>query len=159
MMISSNFGSLPILVNSFWKIARYSGDSPFRKDFYNKRLSLVTKDITFYCIFSKKYCLTDKFESNKHINSNLIITSKNYRIKEFCNYSYYDRSNYLNLEYSLKTIIPELNLKDKVNLNYELINNLEISNNFYSSLLPKSQELLTNVKQIIKENKDKIEIM
>ena len=158
-MISSNFGSLPILVNSFWKIARHSSDSPFRKDFYNKRLSLVTKDISFYCIFSKKYCLTDKFESNKHINSNLIITSKNYRIKEFCNYSYYDRSEYLDLEYSLKTIIPELNLKDKVNLNYELINNLEISNNFYSSLLHKTQELLNNVKHIIEENKDKIEIM
>ena len=158
-MISSNFGSLPILVNSFWKIARNSGDSPFRKDFYNKRLSLVTKDITFYCIFSKKYCLTDKFESNKHINSNLIITSKNYRIKEFCNYSYYDRSEYLDLEYSLKTIIPELNLKDKVNLNYKLINNLEISNNFYSSLLPKSQELINNVKYVIEENKNKIEIM
>ncbi len=158
-MISSNFGSLPILVNSFWKIARNSGDSPFRKDFYNKRLSLVTKDISFYCIFSKKYCLTDKFESNKHINSNLIITSKNYRIKEFCNYSYYDTSKYLDLDYSLKTIIPELNLKDKVNLNYELINNLEISNNFYSSLLPKTQELLNNVKHIIEENKNKIEIM
>ena len=158
-MISSNFGSLPILVNSFWKIARNSGDSPFRKDFYNKRLSLVTKDITFYCIFSKKYCLTDKFESNKHINSNLIITSKNYRIKEFCNYSYYDRSEYLDLEYSLKTIIPELNLKDKVNLNYKLIDNLEISNNFYSSLLPKSQELINNVKYVIEENKNKIEIM
>jgi len=159
MMISFNFGSLPILVNSFWKIARNSSDSPFRKDFYNKRLSLVTKDITFYCIFSKKYCLTDKFESNKHINSNLIITSKNFRIKEFCNYSYYDTSKYLDLDYSLKTIIPELNLKDKVNLNYELIDNLEISNNFYSSLLPKSQELINNVKQIIQENKDKIEIM
>ena len=158
-MISSNFGSLPILVNSFWKIARNSGDSPFRKDFYNKRLSLVTKDISFYCIFSKKYCLTEKFESNKHINSNLIITSKNYRIKEFCNYSYYDRSKYLDLEYSLKTIIPELKLKDKVDLNYELIDNLDIVNNFYSSLLPKTQELLTDVKQIIEENKDKIEIM
>ncbi len=159
MMISFNFGSLPILVNSFWKIARNSSDSPFRKDFYNKRLSLVTKDITFYCIFSKKYCLTDKFESNKHINSNLIITSKNFRIKEFCNYSYYDTSKYLDLDYSLKTIIPELNLKDKVNLNYELIDNLEISNNFYSSLLPKSQELINNVKHIIEENKNKIEIM
>ena len=158
-MISSNFGSLPILVNSFWKIARNSGDFPNRKDFYNKRLSLVTKDITFYCTFSKKYYLTDKFESNKHINSNLIITSKNYRIKEFCNYSYYDRSEYLDLDYSLKTIIPELKLKDKVNFNYELINNLEISNNFYSSLLPKTQELLTDVKHIIEENKDKIEIM
>ena len=154
-----NFGSLPILVNSFWKIARNSGDSPFRKDFYNKRLCLVTKDISFYCIFSKKYCLTDKFESNKHINSNLIITSNNYRIKEFCHYSYYDTSKYLDLDYSLKTIIPELNLKDKVNLNYELLDNLEISNNFYSSLLPKSQELINNVKQIIEENKNKIEIM
>ncbi len=158
-MISSNFSSLPILVNSFWKIARHSGDFPHKKDFYNKRLSLVIKDISFYCVFSKKYCLTNKFESNKNINSNLIITSKNYRIKEFCNYSYYDTSKYLDLDYSLKTVIPELNLKDNVNLNYELINNLEISNNFYSSLLPKSQELLNNVKQIIEENKNKIEIM
>jgi hypothetical protein len=158
-MISFNFGSLPILVNSFWKIARNSGDFPYRKDFYNKRLSLVTKDITFYCIFSKKYCLTDTFESNKNINSNLIITSKNYRIKEFCNYSYYGKNKFLDLEYSLKTIIPELKLKDKVNLNYEMIDNLEISNNFYSSLLPKSQELLNNVKLVIEENKDKIEIM
>jgi len=155
----TNFGSLPILVNSFWKIARNSGNFPYRKDFYNKRLSLVTKDISFYCVFSKKYYLTDKFESNKNINSNLMIMSKNFRIKEFCNYSYYDRNNYLDLDYSLKTVIPELKLKDNFNLNYELIDNLEISNNFYSSLLPKTQELLTDVKQIIEDNKDKIEIM
>lgn len=155
----TNFSSLPILVNSFWKIARHSGDFPHKKDFYNKRLSLVIKDISFYCVFSKKYCLTNKFESNKNINSNLIITSKNYRIKEFCNYSYYDTSKYLDLDYSLKTVIPEINLKDKVNLSYKLIDNLEISNNFYSSLLPKSQELINNVKQIIEENKNKIEIM
>jgi hypothetical protein len=155
----ANFSSLPILVNSFWKIARHSGEFPYRKDSYNKRLSLVTKDISFYCTFSKKYYLTNKFESNKNINSNLIITSKNYRIKEFCNYSYHDTSKYLDLDYSLKTVIPELKLKDKVNLSYELINNLEISNNFYNTLLPKTQELLTNIKQIIEENKDKIEIM
>ena len=152
----TNFGSLSILVNSFWKIARNSGDFPNRKDFYNKRLSLVTKDITFYCIFSKKYSLTDKFESNKNINSNLMIMSKNYRIKEFCNYSYYNRNKYLDLEYSLKTISPEL--KDKVNLKYELIDKIEINNNFYSSLLPKTQDLLTDIKQIIEENKHKIEI-
>lgn len=155
----ANFKLLPILVKSFWNIARYSGDYPYKKDFYNKKLSLVTKDISFYCTFSKRYYLTDKFESNKSINSNLIIMSKNYRIKEFCNYSYYDRSKYLDLEYSLKIISPELNLKDKVNLNYKLIDELEINNNFYSSLLPKTQELLTDVKQIIEENKNKIEIM
>jgi len=154
----ANFGLLPILAKSFWKIARHSGDFPNKKDFYNKRLSLVTENISFYCIFSKKYCLTDKFESNKNINSNLMIMSKNYRIKEFCNYSYYDKSKYLDLEYSLKTVSSELNLKDKVNLSYELIDKLDISNNFYSSLLPKTQELLTDIKQIIDENKHKIEI-
>ena len=155
----TNFGLLPILAKSFWNIARYSSEYPYKNDFYNKRLSLVTKDISFYCIFSKRYCLTDKFESNKNINSNLMIMSKNYRIKEFCNYSYYDRSKYLDLEYSLKTVSSELNLKDKVNLSYNLIEKLDISNNFYSSLLPKTQELLTDVKQFIEENKDKIEIM
>ena len=154
----TNFGLLPILAKSFWNIARYSSEYPYKNDFYNKRLSLVTKDISFYCIFSKRYCLTDKFESNKNINSNLMIMSKNYRIKEFCNYSYYDRSKYLDLEYSLKTVSSELNLKDKVNLSYNLIEKLDISNNFYSSLLPKTQELLTDVKQIIDENKHKIEI-
>jgi len=165
----ANFGSLPILVNSFWKIARNSGNFPYRKNFYNKRLSLVTKDISFYCVFSKKYCLTDKFESNKHINSNLIITSKNFKIKEFCNYSYYDRNKYLDLEYSLNTTSPEINLQDKINLsygfidnfnlNYEFIDNLEISNNFYSSLLPQTQEILVDVKQILEKNEDKIEIL
>ena len=154
----TKFGLLPILAKSFWNIARYSSEYPYKNDFYNKRLSLVTKDISFYCIFSKRYCLTDKFESNKNINSNLMIMSKNYRIKEFCNYSYYDKSKYLDLEYSLKTVSPELNLKDKVNLSYNLIEKLDISNNFYSSLLPKTQELLTDVKQIIEENKDKIEV-
>lgn len=147
----ANVGLLPILVKSFWKIARYSGDFP------NKKLSLITKDISFYCIFSKRYCLTDKFESNKNINSNLMIMSKNYRIKEFCNYSYYNNSKYLNLEYSLKIVSPDF--RDKVNLNYELIEKLDINNNFYSSLLPKTQDLLTNVKLIIEENKDKIEIL
>ena len=63
------------------------------------------------------------------------------------------------LEYLLKIVIPEINLKDKVNLHYELIDKLKISNNFHSSLLPKTQELLINVKQIIEENKNKIEIM
>jgi len=151
-----NFGSLPILAKSFWKIARHSGDFPNKKDFYNKRLSLVTNDISFYCIFSKRYCLTDKFDSNKNINSNLMIMSKSFRIKEFCNYSFYDRNKYLDLEYSLKTISPDL--KDKVNLSFKLIDKLEINNNFYSSLLPKTQDLLTDIKQIIEENKHKIEI-
>ena len=154
----ANFSSLPILAKSFWNIARYSDDYPYKKDFYNKKLSLVTNDISFYCIFSKQYYLTDKFENNKNINSNLMIISKNYRIKEFCNYSYYDRSKYLDLEYSLKTASSELNLKDRVNLSYKIIDKLEINNNFYSSLLPKTQELLTDVKQIIEENKDKIEV-
>ena len=151
-----SFGSLPILAKSFWKIARHYGDFPYKKNFYNKRLSLITNDISFYCIFSKRYYLTDKFESNKNINSNLLIMSKNYRIKEFCNYSFYDRNNYLDLEYSLKTV--SLDLKDKVNLKYLLMDNLEINKNFYSSLSPKTQELLTNIEQIIEGNKDKIEI-
>ena len=159
MIRLTNFSSLPILAKSFWNVARNSGDFPNKKDFFNKRLSLVTKDISFYCIFSKRYYLTDKFESSKNINSNLMIMSKNYRIKEFCNYSYYDRSKILDLEYSLKTVIPELNLNDKVNLSYELIDEIKISNNFYSSLLPITQELLVDVKQIIEENKDKIEII
>jgi hypothetical protein len=151
-----NFGLLPILAKSFWKIARHSGDFPNKKDFYNKRLSLVTNDISFYCIISKRYYLTDKFDSNKNINSNLLIMSKSFRIKEFCNYSFYDRNKYLDLEYSLKTVSPDL--KDKVNLKYELIDKIEINNNFYSSLLPKTQELLIDIKQIIEENKHKIEI-
>jgi hypothetical protein len=154
----TNFSSLPILAKSFWNIARNSGDFPNKNYFFNKRLSLVTNDISFYCIFSKRYYLTNKFESNKNINSNLMIMSKNYRIKEFCNYSYFDRSKILNLEYSLKTVIPELNLNDKVNLSYELIDEIKISNNFYSSLLPNTQELLKNVKQIIEENKNKIDL-
>ena len=112
----AKFGLLPILAKSFWKIARHSGEFPHIKNFYNIKLSLVTKDISFYCIFSKRYYLTDKFDSNKNINSNLMIMSKNYRIKEFCNYSYYDINKYLDLEYSLKIVIPEINLKDKVNL-------------------------------------------
>jgi hypothetical protein len=155
----TNFSSLPILAKSFWNIARNSGDFPNKNDFFNKRLSLVTNDISFYCIFSKRYYLTNKFESNKNINSNLMIVSKNYRIKEFCNYSYYDRNKFLDLEYSLNTTSPEINLKDKVNLSYELIEKLEIGNNFYSSLLPKTQEILVDVKQIIEKNKEKIEIM
>jgi hypothetical protein len=159
MIRLTNFSLLPILAKSFWNVAKHSGDFPNKKDFFNKRLSLVTKDISIYCIFSKRYYLTDKFESNKNINSNLMIMSKNYRIKEFCNYSYYDRSKILDLEYSLKTVIPELNLNDKVNLSYELIDEIKISNNFYSSLLPITQELLRNIKQNIEENKDKIEIM
>ena len=64
--------------------------------------------------------------------------SKYYRIKEFCNYSYHDRSKYLDLEYSLKIINPELNLKDKVNLNYKL----EINNNFYKFSFAKNTRII-----------------
>jgi len=166
----TNFRSLPILANSFWNIAKTSDNFRYIPEFYNKRLSLVTKDFSFYCIVSKKYYLpldkpilyTDELiEKNNNINSNLMIISKNYRIKEFCNYCYCDRNNYLDLDYSLKTVIPELKLKDNVNLNYEFRfqDNLEISNNFYSSLLPKTQEILFDIKQILEKNKDKIEMI
>ena len=55
MIRLTNFSLLPILAKSFWNVAKHSGDFPNKKDFFNKRLSLVTKDISIYCIFSKRY--------------------------------------------------------------------------------------------------------
>ena len=31
----TNFGLLPILAKSFWNIARYSSEYPYKNDFYN----------------------------------------------------------------------------------------------------------------------------
>jgi hypothetical protein len=91
----------------------------------------------------KKYFDTLK-NNNKNVFENL---SKKYIETEHNIWFYY-----------FKWIKNRFSIDKSFGPSSKFIEKLDISNNFYSSLLPKTQELLTNVKQIIKENKDKIEV-
>jgi hypothetical protein len=44
-------------------------------------------------------------------------------------------------------------------LSFHLKNNKEINDDFHSSLLPKTQELLIDIKKIIDENRNNIKII
>jgi len=110
----------------------------------------------------KKYIITDKFESNKNIYSSLQINSNNYLIEENCNYYQNNKNNYLDIEYLFKhweSGNNKLILKDRLELSFNLKNNSIISGDFHSTLLPKTQEILIDLKKIIEENRDNIKIV
>jgi len=157
----TNFGKLPILAKQLWNIPKYTCNYK-NENFYRKNISFENKNLSIKCIFLKKYILTDKYESNKNIFSNLQINSNNYLIEENCNYFYNKTSKYLDIEYLFKHWEPERNkliLKDKLELSFNLKNNKEIHGDFHCSLLPKTQELLRDIKKVIEENRDNIKII
>lgn len=157
----TNFGKLPILSKQLWTIPKYTCNHNNEK-FYKKTISFEDKNISIKCYFLKKYILTDKFDINKNIFSNLQINTNNYLIEENCNYSYSKKNNYLDIEYLIKHWEPEntnLILKDKLELSFHLKNNKEINDDFHSSLLPETQEILIDIKKIIEENRNNIKII
>ena len=156
----TNFGKLPILAKQLWTIPKYTCNYK-NENFYKKDLLFENKNLSIKCTFFKKYILTETFESNKNIFSNLQINANNYLIEENCNYSYSKKNNYLDIEYLIKHWEPEntnLILKDRLELSFNLQNNKEINDDFHSSLLPKTQELLQDIKKIIKENRNDIKV-
>jgi len=157
----TNFGKLPILAKQLWTIPKYTCNYK-NEDFYKKNLLFEDKNISIKCLFYKKYILTDKFDSYKNIFSNLQININKYVIEENCNYSYSKNNNYLDIEYLFKywkTNENNLILKEKIELTFNLKNNKEINDDFHSSLLPKTQELLIDIKKIIKENRNNIKVI
>jgi len=157
----TNFGKLPILAKQLWTIPKYTCNHN-NENFYKKNLSFEDKNFQLKCIFLKKYILTDKFESNKNIFSSLQINSNNYLIEENCNYFQNSKNNNLDIEYLIKHWEPQNNkliLKDKLELSFNLKNNSNLSGDFHSALLPKTQEILIDLKKIIEENRDNIKIV
>lgn len=157
----TNFGKLPILAKQLWTIPKFTCNH-HNENFYKKNLSFEDKDLSIKCIFLKKYILTENFESNKNIFSSLQINSNNYLIEESCNYSYNKKNNFLDIEYLFKHWEPNMTkliIKDRLELSLNLKNDKEIIGDFHSSLLPKTQELLNNLKKIIEEKRDNIKVV
>ncbi len=157
----TNFGKLPILAKQFWSIPKYTCNHN-NENFCKKNLSFADKNLSIKCIFLKKYILTENFESNKNIFSNLQINSNAFLIEESCNYSQNNKNNYLDIEYLFRHWEPENNrlmLKDRLELSFNLKNNKEIQGDFHSALLPRTQEILNGLKKIIEENRDNIKIV
>jgi hypothetical protein len=157
----TNFGKLPILAKQLWTIPKYTCNYK-NENFYKKNLIFENQNISIKCMFLKKNILTEKFECNKNIFSSLEINSNNYLIEENCNYSYNIKNNYLDIEYLIKHWELEndkLLLKDKLDLSLNLKNNKEINSDFHISLLPKTQELLKDIKKMIEKNRDNIKII
>ena len=156
----TNFGKMPILAKQLWTIPKYTCNHNNEK-FYKKNLSFEDKNFQLKCIFLKKCIITEKFESNKNIFSSLVVNSFDYLIEENCNYSLNKKNNYLDIEYLFKHWEPENNkliLKDKLELSFNLKNNKEINSDFHSALLPKTQEILIDLKKVIEENRENIKI-
>jgi len=104
-------------------------------------------------ILAKQLWTIPKYTCN-HNNENLI--------EESCNYFQNNKNNYLDIEYLLKHWEPENNkliLKDKLELSFNLKNNSILSGDFHSALLPRTQEILTDLKKVIEENRDKFKIV
>jgi hypothetical protein len=155
-----NFGKLPILANELWSIPKYTCYK--NENFYKKNLLLQDKNFSLKCIFLKKNYITDQFENYKNIFSNLQINSNNYLIEEICNYSYNKKNNYIDIEYLIKNWQLEntkLILKDRFELSLNLENTKKINLDFNDSLLPNTQELLINIKNIIQENRNNIKVI
>lgn len=156
----TNFGKMPILAKQLWTIPKYTCNYKNEK-FYKRNLLFEDKNLSIKCIFLKKYILTEKFESNKNIFSSLVVNSSNYLIEENCNYSYNKKNNYLDIEYLFKSWEPEkdkLIMKDRLELSFNLKNSKEINGDFHSALLPKTQEILTDLKKVIEENRENIKV-
>lgn len=157
----TNFGKLPILAKQLWNIPKFTCNHNNEK-FYKKTISFEDKNVSIKCYFLKKYILTDQFDINKNIFSNLQINANNYLIEENCNYSLNKKNNYLDIEYLFKyweTNENNLILKDRLELSFNLKMNKEINGYFHSSLLPETQEILIDIKKIIEENRNNIKII
>ena len=158
-----NFFQLPILAKTFWKIPKYLPDYPYKT--CNKTINLIDDNFSITGSFYHNFEKTDKFERNTFIKSHLEIVYENNKLEEICNYQDYGRSENLYIQYSLKnnlirSIKPYDKLvlysKNQIELNIELEEgDREISDNFISSLAPKTVDLINKIKEIIEQNKDK----
>jgi len=143
------FSELPILAKTFRNIKKFTNCYP-GNEIKNKIITLNLNNLYGICSFSHKYEKQDNFVGNTFLKSHLLLTYNSTTFEEKCDYCNFEYSNNIFIKYSF-----EKESFDKLELQFYLINNNEISNNFHSCLPPKTQDLFYQINNIIQENKDK----
>ena len=112
-----NFGSLPILAKTFWKVPKYLPDNPSKESF-NKIVGIYHPNFTSVCSFTHK---TDMTEKNFIIQSHFMFLSERLRIEESCKYAQMDANQQFRIVYSIveqsqeeKIFIFEKEHEDKI---------------------------------------------
>ncbi len=92
-----NFGSLPILAKTFWKVPKYLPDYPTKESF-NKIVGIYQPKFKAVCSFTHK---TDMTEKNFIIQSHFMFLSERLRIEETCKYAQMDANQQFRIMYSI----------------------------------------------------------
>lgn len=136
----SNFGMLPLISKTFWKIPKYLPDYPNIESF-NKMVSIKGKNFNSICSFSHKY---DEVDRNAIVKSELKFQSNNHKLEEICEYVSFENRKSLKIKY----IFDDLH-----NIELNISRNID-NQNFYKCLTSGSQELLKIIDYQIRENKN-----
>jgi hypothetical protein len=112
-----NFGSLPILAKTFWKVPKYLPDYP-TKETFNKIVGIYHPNFKSVCSFTHK---TDITEKNFIIQSHFMFSTEKLRIEETCKYAQMDSNQNFRIVYSIieksqeeKMFIFEKEHEDKI---------------------------------------------
>lgn len=136
----SNFGMLPLIAKTFWKVPKYLPDNPAMESF-NKMISIKGKNFNSICSFSHKY---DEVDRNAIVKSELKFQSNDHKLEEICEYVSFENRKSLIIKY----IFDDLH---NVELNiYKKIDDV----NIYKSLTSGSQQILKIIDFQIRENKN-----
>ena len=128
-----NFGNLPILAKTFWKVPKYLPDIPERQTF-NKIIGIYRPEFKATCYFTHK---TDMTDTNFIIKSNFVFMSDKFRIEESCKYT-----------------------KEKFQISYSFMEKLQEEQIFIferniGSFPQNIQQRMKKIEEILEENKDK----
>jgi len=136
-----NFGSLPILAKTFWKVPKYLPDYPTKESF-NKIVGIYQPKFKAVCSFTHK---TDITEKNFIIQSHFMFLSERLRIEETCKYAQMDANQQFRIMYS---IIEQSQEEQMFIFEKEHENKIR--------QLPRNiQDSFREIEAVLEENKDK----
>ena len=136
----SNFGMLPLIAKTFWKVPKYLPDNPAIESF-NKMISIKSNKFNSTCSFSHR---CDEVDRNVIIKSQLKFQSNDHKLEEFCEYVSFENRKTLKIKYIFDDLHNvELNIHRKID-----------DVNIYKSLTSGSQQILKIIDYQIRENKN-----
>lgn len=139
-----NFGSLPILAKTFWKVPKYLPDYPSKESF-NKIVGIYQPKFKAVCSFTHK---TDMTEKNFIIQSHFMFLSERLRIEESCKYAQMDANQQFRIVYSIVEKLQE-----------EQMFIFEKEHEDKIRQLPRNiQDSFREIDALLEDNKDKYEI-
>lgn len=139
-----NFGSLPILAKTFWKVPKYLPDYPSKESF-NKIVGINQPKFKAVFSFTHK---TDMTEKNFIIQSHFMFLSERLRIEESCKYAQMDANQQFRIVYSIVEKLQE-----------EQMFIFEKEHEDKIRQLPRNiQDSFREIDALLEDNKDKYEI-